>query len=230
MRAAIWLHLFVEGFRALLPLWLGAAPFALAYAVAARAAGLNVAETQLMSLTVFSAGAQLSAAGLLHAGASSVALLTTTLVLNIYQLMIGFSLGQMLPLSRVQRAIAAYFLTDSAYGVTVSGGAYAFPFLLGAELSMFVVWNVCTFIGAIAGQLLRDPASLGLDFVFPLTFLALLIPLLRTRADLLTALCTGMIALIAGRVVASSVAVLLAAVLGSLAGAWLRPAHREPTK
>ena len=230
MRVAISLHLFAEGFRALLPLWLGAAPFALAYAVAARGAGLNVAETQLMSLTVFSAGAQLSAASLLHAGASDVALLTTTLVLNIYQLMLGFSLGQMLPFSRIQRAVAAYFLTDSAYGVTVSSGAYAFPFLLGAELSMFVVWNLCTLLGAIAGQLLPDPASLGVDFVFPLTFLALLIPLLRTRADLLTALSAGLLALFAERFLTSSVAVLIAAVLGSLAGAWLMPAHRELAK
>jgi predicted branched-subunit amino acid permease len=217
-------HDFTRGFRALLPLWLGAAPFALAYAVTARAAGLTSAETQLMSLTVFSAGVQLSTAGLLGAGAASPTLLLMTFVLTVHQLLLGISLGRLIPLSGSKRLLAAYFLTDGAYGVTIASSTRTFSFLLGAELSMFVVWNVCTWLGVVLGQQFSDPKRLGVDFVVPLTFLALLIPLLRSRADLFTALWAGLIALVAGRLWPSSIAVLIATVLGSLGGAcWTRP-------
>jgi len=48
---------FRRGFLAMAPLWVGAVPVGIAYAVAARAAGLGTGETQLMSAVVFSAAA-----------------------------------------------------------------------------------------------------------------------------------------------------------------------------
>jgi hypothetical protein len=59
---------FAQGFPAMLPLWTGAIPVGIAYGAAAREAGLSLAETQLMSLTVFSAAAQMSAVALIGAG------------------------------------------------------------------------------------------------------------------------------------------------------------------
>src|SRR5690349_7230491 len=226
MRSAWSLHGFARGFRALLPLWLGAAPIAVVYAVTARAAGLTAMETQLMSLTVFSAPTQLGAASLLSTGASLGALLLMTVVLNLHQLLLGVSLGRLVPLSRAERMIAAYFLTDGAYATTVASGMPSFAFLLGAELSMFVVWNAGTWLGAHVGQVLPDPGQFGIDFVFPLTFLGLLIPLLRSRAALLTALCAGGVAFAAAHLWPGSIAVVVGALLGSLAGAswtWTRP-------
>ena len=55
---------FMQGFVGLLPLWAGAIPAGLAYGVAAGGAGLSPAEAQLMSVVVFSAAAQVSAAAL----------------------------------------------------------------------------------------------------------------------------------------------------------------------
>jgi branched chain amino acid efflux pump len=223
MRFAWSLHGFAHGFRALLPLWLGAAPVAVVYAVTARAAGLTTTETQVMSLLVFSAPTQLGVANLLSTGASLGALLLMTVVLNLHQLLLGVSLGRLVPLSRAERMIAAYFLTDGAYGTTVASGTPSFAFLLGAELSMFVVWNVGTWLGAHVGHLLPDPRQLGVDFVFPLTFLSLLIPLVRSRAAFLTALCAGGVAFAAARLWPGSIAVVVGALFGSLAGAcWIR--------
>ena len=54
----------------MLPLWLGAIPFAIAYSIAAQKAGLNAAEIQLMSLTVSAAAAQMGIVQLLTIGAS----------------------------------------------------------------------------------------------------------------------------------------------------------------
>jgi predicted branched-subunit amino acid permease len=195
-------------------------PIGVAYAVGARSAGLTVFETQLVSLTVFSAGVQLSAVSLIQMGASPLALLSMTLVLNLYHILLGLSLGQRLALTRAQRWIAAYLLNDGAYGVTMTSPSASFPFLLGAELSMFVVWNAATWLGAITGPLLPDPGRLGVDFVVPLLFLALLIPRLRSSADMTTAATAATLAIVVGRFGPSSIAVLCAVIVASVIGGW----------
>jgi predicted branched-subunit amino acid permease len=211
---------FARGFRAILPLWFGAVPIAVAFAIAARSAGLSVVETQLLSLTVFSAGAQLSAIALIQAGASGYALMLTAAALNMHQLLLGYSLGRRLALSRIERWIAAYFLNDGAYGVAMASRAPEFLLLLGAELSMFIVWNIATLLGALAGHLIPDLSWLGVDFVAPLLFLALLVPLVRTWADLVAAISAGTLAVALTYSGLQSIAVLVAVAVASVVGAW----------
>ena len=87
--------------------------------------------------------------------------------------------------------VGAYFLTDEAYGVSIARGARTFRYLLGTELSLFAVWNVATLAGALLGGVIPDPERLGVDFVFPIAFLALLVPLLRRRVDVAVAVVAG---------------------------------------
>ena len=212
---------FWRGFRAVLPLWLGVAPFAVAYAVTARAAGLSALDTQLMSVLVYAGSAQFSAAGLFAERASAGTLLVTTLLLNARHVLYGLSLGRLLPLTPGQRAVAAHMLTDEAFGVTVAEPRRDFPFLLGVGISLALVWNVFTFLGILAGAAVPDPVALGVDFVFPLAFLALLIPLLRGRPEWVVAVASGAAALALSRVLPGGMVVLVTAVGGSLLGAVL---------
>ena len=48
-------------------------------------------------------------------------------------------------------------------------------------LYMFVFWNTGTLVGALGGNAIGDPATLGLDAAFPAGFIALLAPQLRRR-------------------------------------------------
>ncbi len=214
---------FWRGFRAVIPLWLGMIPFGLAYAVTARGAGLTPFETQLMSLIVFSGGAQFSAAGLLAAGASGVGIVLTTFLINLRHLLYGLSLGQRVKLSGPKKLIAAYFLTDEAFGVTVVSGERRMGYLFGAELSVFVVWNLSTLVGSLLSSAVPAPERLGIDFVFPLAFLALLIPLLKSLKEVGVALFAGLAALGLSQTLSSGVAVLVTGVAGALLGAlWTR--------
>ena len=126
---------FWRGFRAMLPLWLGMVPFGAAYAVSARAAGLNPFETQLMSLAVFAGGAQFSAAGLFAAGASPFTLVATTFLINARHVLYGVSLGQAVRFGPRERLLAAHLLTDEAYGVTFGSPERSARFFLGAGSS-----------------------------------------------------------------------------------------------
>src|SRR2546423_15475872 len=96
IRRADTLAAFGRGYLALLPLWSGAIPAGIAYGVAARAGGLGVMETQLMSLVVFSAAGQIGAVSLLASGASPVLLIGTVMALNAQLLLLGLAIGRQL--------------------------------------------------------------------------------------------------------------------------------------
>lgn len=211
---------FWAGFGAMLPLWLGAVPIGVSYALTAHAAGFHPTATILLSMTVCSASAQLSAVNLLQTGATGETVLITTLALNLHQMLFGFSIGNVLQLGPGQRLLAAYFLNDGPYGVAMAQASPSLAFLLGAELSIFVVWNAATLLGVLMGAWLPDLAALGLDLMMPLLFLALLLPQLRSPPALLTAICSGLLTVALAYVVPTSVAVLIA-VAASVVGAWL---------
>ncbi len=212
---------FWRGFGATLPLWLGLIPFGAAYAVSARAAGLTLVETQLMSLVVLAGGAQFGAAGLFAAKVSPLTIVATTFLINARHLVYGISLGQLVPFSWRQRLLAAHLLTDEAYGVTINSAARSAGFFIGTGSSLFFIWNLSTLLGALLSGLVSDPAALGIDFIFPLAFLALLILLLKSWPALAVAVFAGFVALFAAQVMNTGLAVLLAGILGPFLGAYL---------
>jgi predicted branched-subunit amino acid permease len=201
-------HPFTRGFAAITPLWIGVVPFGLAYAVLARDAGLSVLETQALSVLVFAGSAQVSA-----------------FLLNVRHVLYGLSLGRTVPLEGWRRPVAAYFLTDEAFGVVAARRERTFAFVLGVELSLFLAWNAATLGGALVGGAIPDPTSLGIDLVFPLAFLALLVPLVRTRDDAVVALGAGALAWALSRWLPGGLPVLAAGVGGSVLGAWLTRAR-----
>lgn len=212
---------FWRGYLALLPLWTGAIPAGVAYGVAARSAGLSVVETQVMSLVVFSAAGQIGAVSLLATGASAPLLIGTVLALNAQLLLLGLAVGRQLRLSWPQRLLTAWLLTDGAYGVSLGVGPLRLGVLLGAGASMYSGWNLGTALGAILGAALPSPAAFGINLVAPLAFLAVLVPLIRTRPMLVVAVVAGATAYGLSQIAPGGVAVLGAGLAGCVMGAWL---------
>jgi 4-azaleucine resistance transporter AzlC len=218
---------FGRGFWALAPLWLGVVPFGLAFAVTSRAAGLSLLETQALSVFVFAGAAQFSAVGLIAAGAAGVEIVLTTLLLNVRHLLYGLSLGRVFHLTRSERPVAAFFLTDEAFGVAAGARERSFAFLMGIELSLFMMWNLATVSGFVLGATIPDPTKLGVDLIFPLAFVALLVPLVRTRVELVVAVSAGALAYGLQQSLPGGLPILITGVAGSLLGAFLT--HGIPT-
>jgi predicted branched-subunit amino acid permease len=211
---------FWRGYLALLPLWSGAIPAGVAYGVAARSAGLDVLETQVMSLVVFSAAGQIGAVSLIAGGASPLLLIGTVMALNAQLLLLGLAVGRQVQLSWLERLATAWLLTDGAYGVSLGVGPLRLAVLLGAGASMYSGWNIGTALGAGVGAVLPGPGAFGIDLVAPLCFLAVLMPLVRTRPALLAVAVAGVTALLLSRVAPGGVAVLGAGLVGCAVGAW----------
>lgn len=183
---------FRNGLLAAAPLWLGAAPFGMIYAVSALAAGLSPAQTLAMSLLVFAGAAQFTAVGMFAAAAAPLAVIITTLIVNARHVLLTASLMPHLrTVAPWRRVLLAAQLTDESYALGMSSfleGRGSAAFTIGANLSIYVVWQASTLIGILIGRAIPDPAAYGLDLVFPLTFIGLLTPLLRKAANRATAL------------------------------------------
>ena len=101
----------------------------------------------------------MSAVGLVASGAAGLEIVLTTFLLNVRHVLYGLSLGRTATIDGWRRPVAAYFLTDEAFGVVAARRERTFGFLLGAELSLFVTWNLATLGGGAAR--LGDPRPDG---------------------------------------------------------------------
>ena len=204
--------------------WPGVAPFGMVYAVSALAAGLSFAETLGMSLIVFAGASQFTAVGLFAAGANPISIIAATAIINARHLLLAASTASYIRQSPGWlRAVVAFQLTDETYAVGVqqfekTGGDAWFQF--GANLSLYFIWALSTVIGSLLGALIPDPAGLGLDLIFPLTFIAFLMPMVRDRVNRSVALLAAGISVVAALWLPGSWYVLLAGIIGSAFGAW----------
>jgi len=216
---------FRRGIVAILPLWLGVFPLGIAHAVLAQERGLTEFETHSLSLLVMAGASQLAFVDMVAENAASFAILATVLLLNLRHVLYGLSLNEVLPgRPRPPRPVLAQFLTDENYGLTIreyTDGRGSPGFLFGSGVSILGSFVISSVIGVMIGGLIPNSERLGLDFVFPVTFLTLLLPLLRKRIDVLVAVMAGLSALVLSRETSGGVTILVATVLAAGAGALL---------
>ena len=216
----------MSGLVEALPLWLGVVPFGFVYAAVGRRAGLSGSEIQLMSLLVFAGGAQFTVVRLVAQGAPRSLLVIAATLINLRHVLYGLSLAPYFRAVRHDlRAAAAFFIVDESYGLGMRaylegrGGA---PYLIGAGVSLYLAWNLGTALGIAFSAAVPDPRNLGLDLVFPLTFAALLAPLLRQAANRRAALAALLAGLVVVPALPSGLGFVAATMVGMLGGLWTR--------
>ncbi len=212
---------FLTGARDSLPILLGVVPFAMICSVAAISMGLSSFEAVGMSFIVFAGASQLAVLQLLGEGALWVVMLLTAWVINLRFTMYSAGLAPYLQKEPLRRKIPfAYILSDQSFGVTMSHLANHSPanpalYFYGAAFAVWLTWIISAIIGALLGSLI--PASWGLDFAFPLSFMALLFAALKDRPTVIAALVGGISAVIFNGL-PYNLGLILAATLGILAG------------
>ena len=212
---------FIDGARDSLPILLGVVPFALICSVAAVGVGLTPVEAIGMSFIVFAGASQLAVLQLMGQGAVWLVMVLTAWVINLRFTMYSATLAPYLqkePLYR--KAPFAYILSDQAFGVSMSHFANEIPtnpawYYYGVAAAIWLTWNISSIAGALLGTLV--PESWGLDFAFPLSFMALMFAALRDRPTVLAALVGGTSAILV-RGLPYNLGLILAALLGIGAG------------
>ena len=192
---------FWSGARDTIPVIVGAVPFGILFGALAINAGLSVAATLGMSLLVFAGSSQFVAAGLVAQGAGVLVIVMTTFVVNLRHALYSASLGPYLS-GFGQRWLLplAFWLTDETYAVVVQRYArdddspFKHWYHLGSSVAMYSNWQLCTLLGIVAGTQLQGMSAWGLEFAMVVTFIGIVVPLLRSVPMVLCAIIAGAVA------------------------------------
>jgi 4-azaleucine resistance transporter AzlC len=192
--------------------------------------GLDVWQTCALSLLVFTGASQFALIGVIGAGGAPLSGAVTALLLGTRNTLYGLRLAPLLAWAGWRRLAAAHLVIDESTAMSVNRESRpaARVGFLSTGLSVFVLWNLATFIGAFGGRSLGDPRTFGLDAAVGAAFLALLWPRLRDRRNQLVALLGAAVALALVPLTAAGVPVLAAGGVALLVGAVSRRA--DPTE
>ena len=186
-----------KGFYDVSPLLLPVVPFGIIFGAIGIELGFGPYITYATSIIIFSGASQIVFFQLLSNGASSLIAITSSSVVSTRHLLYGAVVAQYLSkLSLMWKIFLSYLLTDQAFAVSQeffkknSNDEYKHYHLLGAGLTLWIVWQLTTVIGILLGSIV--PEELGLSFTIPLTFLALLINYFRKIDHLIVIFLSGL--------------------------------------
>ena len=143
----------------------------------------------VMSVVVFSGGAQFAALSVLAAGGATGAAIGAALLMNARWLPMGFAVGPSLPGGARFRALQSQAIVDASFAIASRGdGTFDRGLLVGATLPQASSWIAGTVLGVLFGSALGDPTRLGLDAVFPAFYLSLVVEEIGSRRAVAAAL------------------------------------------
>jgi predicted branched-subunit amino acid permease len=227
LREGVW------GVGVLIP---GTAMFGMAFGVMAKAAGLGVWESMLLSAWVNAGGAQMAT---LQAWADPVPLLAvvlTTLAMNSRYLLLGAALRPWFGgLPAGQAYLSLFVLGDANCAMALrrhAEGRSDAAFILGSGFVLWLVWVAATAAGHAFGEVLGDPRRLGIDFMLGAFFATMAAGWLERRGNWLPFGIGVASAILIDRLLGAPWSILIGASLGAAVAAltWHEEASDGPAR
>lgn len=188
-----------SGLAAAWPICLGFLPIGLSFGVLAQKAGLAPWQVALMSALVFAGGSQFVAVAMFSSGASAVAIIGTTFMVNLRHLLMSSALSVYLgDAPRRFLALFGYGVTDESFAVNVArfreGGWNRFSALTVNQITN-AAWFISTVAGCHVGQFI-PAGALGIDFALTGMFICLIVFQLRGTVFVITGLLAAGLSLL----------------------------------
>jgi len=185
----------------MLPLSLAVLPWGILFGSLAVQRGFSWLEAQMFSAIIFGGAVQIVTVELIADNASLFTVVFSAFIISSRHFLYGLTLRDRLsPKPFRWRLSLGFLLTDELFALSGDRRAYRNRFrlyyALGAGGSFYLAWNLWTFIGIVAGASLPDLTELGLDFAIAATFIALVIPEIKTLAILVAVLVAGVASVI----------------------------------
>lgn len=215
---------FFAGMRDTFPLLVGAFPFGLIFGALAVNSGFTPIGAAAMSAFVFAGSSQFIAVGLMATATPALIIVLTTFVVNLRHMLYSATLAPQLSKLPARWLVPlGFWLTDESFVVAAKhfsdhkNDPQRHWYLLGSEVAMYSNWQLVTWLGILAGQQIRDPQSWGLDFAMSVTFLGMVVPMIKGRPALAAVLVAASVALLADGL-PNQLGLLIAALVGIAAG------------
>ena len=182
-------------------------------------AGLSVLQTCALSILMFTGASQLAFVGVIGAGGAPMTAIATALLLGVRNAMYAVRMSTVLHARGAARLVAAQLTIDESTALAIAqdegiedGRATRLGFWSGG-LSVYVLWNIATLIGALSAQAIGDPKAFGLDTAIAAGLAGLLWPRLRDRESWAVAAGSLALALMLAPFVPAGVPVLSCALI-----------------
>lgn len=187
---------FVAGVRRTLVIAPSYLPFGMVCGLAAVQAGLGEAGAIALAGLAFAGSAQAVLTQFLQSSAPLVIAILSGLIVNLRMAVYSATIAPRLAgARRRERLLWATFLVDQTFlfeEVRHAQGrhrAHALAHYLGLSAVLWPAWVVANALGAFAGA--RLPAHWQLEFTIPLSFIAMVAPMLRDASQRITAFTGG---------------------------------------
>lgn len=219
-----------RAWRAGLSVVVATSAYGLSFGALAISSGLDLWQTMVLSMLMFSGGSQFAFIGVMAAG-GGIAGVASAAMLGLRNALYGMSMRRVVDPSRAMMPLAAHVTIDESTAV-----ALAQPDRRSQRVGFWVTgigiwigWNLATLAGALLGDLLGDPKQWGLDAAAAAAFVGLLWPRLRARQAVAVAAASAVVATALLPVLPAGLPVIAAAAVGVVVGLtnWLGPRHES---
>lgn len=191
---------FNMGFRSILPIISGIIPFGAVMGSAFAEAKLSFFQAMLMNTTVYAGAAQLATTDLMKMNAAWFVVIATGLIINLRFLLYSAAMAPyMRQASALKKFLVSFTLTDQSYAAMtansdkISTNEEAIQFYLGTAACMLITWHLSVIAGFAFGNF--APASLSLDYAIPLSFVALLVPTIKSKKHVLVTIFSSVVSI-----------------------------------
>ncbi|MFK7940478.1 MAG: AzlC family ABC transporter permease [Roseovarius sp.] len=193
----------LQGVRDGSPFILVMIPFSTLFGVVATESGLNVFEALTFSIVVLAGAAQFTALQMMNENAPTLIVIATALAVNLRMAMYAAAMTPYFSGAPFwQRAVLTYFCVDPSYAASVvkfeDNPNWPMPhkvaYFIGVASPICPFWYGGTLLGAWFGTAI--PQELALDFAIPITFLALIMPMIRSGAHVAAAFVAIVVSLL----------------------------------
>ncbi|GAA2855561.1 AzlC family ABC transporter permease [Microbacterium arabinogalactanolyticum] len=204
--------------------------YGISFGALAVASGLDIWQTCVLSLVMFTGGSQFAFIGVFGAGglAALPSAIASAALLGVRNVAYGMRMSPLIGNGFWRRTAAAQVTIDESTAVAISQESPALG-RLGfwiTGLGVFIGWNLTTLAGALLGDVLGDPKSWGLDAAAAAAFLALLWPRLKQRQAIAVGVAAAVVAAALTPVLMPGMPVLVAAVVAIVVG-WFNWLGRD---
>jgi len=188
-----------SGAKDALPIVFGYLPIGLAYGILATHAGLNPSVTVAMSFFVFAGSSQLITVNMLSDGATILPIIMMTFLVNLRHLLMSASLS--LHFKNTDQCFLpalSFLITDESFAVSslnLPDQKKKQIYFLTLGIIAYLAWVLSSWLGATLAGFLPEDSYLGLDFVLPAMFIALLVLQIKDREDIMVAILSGLFSL-----------------------------------
>jgi predicted branched-subunit amino acid permease len=188
--------------------------------------GLTIPQTMALSLLMFTGASQFTLVSTLASGGTALTAVIASWLMGTRNAAYSMRMTPILKATGPGKLVAVQLTIDESTAMGLAQDEAAFEgrasrlAFWATGLSVYILWNTATFIGAVSVSAIGDPRSFGLDAAIAAGLFALVWPQIKSRTDLSVAFGGALIALVLTPIVPPGIPVLAAAIVAIIVG-WV---------